>query len=605
MNETSESVGEVKGRVKFSRLLQIAAGKKRLLFVSIALAIVSAIAQFVPMVVVYLLVLELARQAGDLAGIDAAYVWRLAWIALGSVGVYGILIYTASMFSHVAAFNILYEMRVALAEKLTRLPLGYFTRKATGAIKKVLAEDVERVELFVAHHIPDLATAIAFPIITIVFLFVVDWRLAIPALIPMPLAIFVQGRMQSKHGERWMALYTQSLARANATIVEYVRGMPVVKVFNRTGEAYRRLTEDVNGLRNACKGMAKEYAVYPAYLTALSSPLAFILPVSIYLITRAADYETMLSTVLLFLVLGGSMFFSMYKLMWMAGILRQIMHGVGEVDGILNGEEIHESPSPKLPKNASVEFAGVGFAYEKAAVLSDVTFAVPEGTLTALVGPSGGGKTTIARLIPRFWDVARGEVRVGGVNVREIDVASLMDRVAFVFQDTMLFYDTIEENIRMGNRDASTDAVIRAAEAAQCSEFIDRLPGGYGTFIGEGGTYLSGGEAQRISLARAILKDAPIVVLDEATAYADPDNEGKILAAFAELAQGKTVIVIAHRLSTVVDADQILVIDHGEIRERGRHGELLALDGLYARMWDSYAKSRDWALTIKPTEVAA
>lgn len=591
----------VKRKKGLARLIELASAKKWLLFASMFLAVLGALAQFTPIVAVYLLIVELAHHARDLNAIDSSYVWTLGLVSLGSVALYGVLIYTSSMLSHVAAFNILYEIRVALANKLPRLPMGFFTQKASGEIKKVLAEDVERVELFVAHHIPDLTTAFAIPLITIVFLFIMDWRLALPALVPLPIALIVQISMSwSKSGQEAMQKHHDALARANASIVEYVRGMQVIKIFNQTADAYRQLTKDVNAFRDATKEISKEWAnVYPAYLVAISSSLLFIVPVAALLLARSPNYEATVSTVLLFLMLGGGMFFPLFKLMWISSLLTQISVGVSQIDAILDMPENPESPAPQLPRDASIEFRNVGFAYEKNDVLKDISFSAPQGTLTALVGPSGAGKTTIAQLIPRFWDVQTGKILLGDVDIKEIGSETLMEQVAFVFQDGMLFFDTIEENIRMGNKQATQEKVIRAARAAQCHEFIERLPQGYATLVGEGGTYLSGGEAQRVALARAILKDAPVVVLDEATAYADPENEGKILAAFAELIRNKTTLVIAHRLSTIVDADQILVVDQGVITERGTHSELLAQGGSYARMWDIYTQSRDWALSVK------
>jgi ATP-binding cassette, subfamily B, bacterial IrtA/YbtP len=296
---------------------------------------------------------------------------------------------------------------------------------------------------------------------------------------------------------------------------------------------------------------------------------------------------------------GGGVFFPLLKLLYMSGYLNQNTLGVGLIDHILDKPEIAEPEVPRKPEGASVEFRDVAFAYDKTPVLEHISFTANPGTVTALVGPSGAGKSTIGMLTARFWDVSSGEIRIGGVPMKEIRTQELMRHVAFVFQDNMLFFDTIEENIRMGDRAASFDAVVEAARAAQCHEFIEKLEKGYRTLVGEGGTYLSGGEQQRIALARAILKDAPIVVLDEATAYADPENESKILASFSRLIKGKTVLVIAHRLSTVTNADRILVIEGGTIVEQGRHPELVASNGLYSRMWHTYAQSRRWVLTSR------
>lgn len=282
--------------------------------------------------------------------------------------------------------------------------------------------------------------------------------------------------------------------------------------------------------------------------------------------------------------------------MWMTNMLRQNSIGVDLMDGILKKEEITDPIQPQTPRDASIEFVNVSFAYDKTEVLNNVSFTARPGTVTALVGVSGAGKSTIAMLAARFWDIEDGEIRIGGSHIKQIRTEDLMNTVSFVFQDNILFFDTIEENIRMGNKTATKEDVINTAKAAQCHDFIMQLEKGYDALVGEGGTYLSGGEAQRIALARAILKDAPIVLLDEATAYADPENEGKILASFSQLIKGKTVMVIAHRLSTIRNADQILVIDKGTVAEQGKHDELVALGGLYKNMWDIYSRSREWKL---------
>jgi ATP-binding cassette subfamily B protein len=329
----------------------------------------------------------------------------------------------------------------------------------------------------------------------------------------------------------------------------------------------------------------------------LSSTILFLIPAAVLLLLKAPSYVDYLPTVFLFLILGGGMFFPLLKLLYMSGYLNQNTLGVSLIDDILDKPEISEPENPARPQGASVEFRDVTFAYDANPVLKNVSFTAAPGSVTALVGPSGAGKSTIGMLTARFWDVGAGEIRIGGVPIKNIRTHDLMEHVAFVFQDNMLFFDTIEENIRMGNASAPFAKVVEAARAAQCHGFIESLEDGYQTLVGEGGTYLSGGEQQRIALARAILKGAPVVVLDEATAYADPENEGKILSAFARLIKGKTVLVIAHRLSTVTNADQILVIDNGRITEKGRHADLLAHNGLYSRMWHTYSRSRKWVLT--------
>jgi ATP-binding cassette subfamily B protein IrtA len=584
-----------KRKTGFRRLIEIAGTKKWWLFASMALAVIATVVQFIPVVTVYMIIVELAEHATDISQLNSELLYNLGFTSLISFASWGILLYTSSMLSHIAAFNILYEMRVKIAKKLTKLSMGFFTQKASGKIKKVMSEDVEKVELFVAHHIPDITSAIVFPIIMMIYLFFVDWRLALAAIIPIPFAYAVQMRMMSSMDT--YREYHNSLETMNAAVVEYVRGMPVVKVFNASSDSFMRLKTAISSYRKFIIKLTNEYAqIYPAFLTVISSSLVFIIPVAVFLLSGMNVYEQFMPTVFLFLIVGGGMFFPFLKLMFVSGYLREISVGVERVDEILYTPEITETDVECQPNDFSVEFDDVSFGYTDSNVLSNVSFTAKPKTVTALVGPSGAGKTTIGFLTARFWDVNSGTIRIGDVDIKDVRTETLMNYVSFVFQDGFLFFDTIEENIRMGNQTASKEDVIAAAKASQCHEFIMNLPHGYNTLIGEGGTYLSGGEQQRISIARAILKNAPIVVLDEATAYADPENEGKIVEALAHLIKNKTVIVIAHRLSTVVDADQILVIDNGQIVQTGRHDDLVAVDGLYKTMWDTYSRSREWTI---------
>ncbi|WP_419657227.1 MsbA4: lipid A export ATP-binding/permease protein [Desulfosarcina variabilis str. Montpellier] len=590
-----------KRKTGIPRLVEIAGTKKWWLIGSMILAVAASIAQFTPFVAVYMIIKELAAHATDVQLLDKTLIWRWGFISLGAICLYGILIYASLMLSHIAAFNILYELRVAIARKLARLPLGYFTKRASGEIKKVMSEDVERIELFVAHHIPDVTAAVVFPLLMMGYLFYADWRLALVVLVVFLFAVAIQASMMLRPTQKKQyADYHAALGRMNASIVEYVRGIQVVKVFSRSMDSFKRLKQDIADFKDFCVVITKKFAlIYTGFLTMLSSTILFITPVAVFLLLKAPSYVDYLPTVFLFLILGGGMFFPLLKLLYMSGYLNQNTLGVGLIDDILDKPEIAQPDAPKMPTGASVEFSDVTFAYDQKPVLKNVSFVADAGSVTALVGPSGAGKSTIGMLTARFWDTGNGQIRIGDVPIKNIHTKDLMDHVAFVFQDNMLFFDTIEENIRMGNRSASFDQVVAAAGAAQCHGFIESLENGYQTLVGEGGTYLSGGEQQRIALARAILKDAPIVVLDEATAYADPENEGKILAAFARLIQGKTVLVIAHRLSTITNADQILVVDKGSIAERGTHDALVARDGIYSHMWRTYTQSREWVLGLR------
>ncbi len=604
MSEISVFEKQLKKKQKtgIPRLLEIAGTKSAYLVLAGLLSVVAVVAQMTPYLTIYLLVKELIANIGNIQAINTAYVWRLGWITMAGIGVYGMLTYAAGMLSHVAAFNILYEIRVGLAGKLARMPMGYFTSKTNGSIKKVLHEDVERIELFVAHHIVDIIQAVVLPVLSLILLFIIDWRLAVGVLIPLPLALAAQSAM---HNAATMKIYTEwqeKLASMNGTIVEYVRGMPVVKIFNQTVSAFKRFSSDVFAYRDLTLSWIKLSATpFAALLTLLSSSAVFILPIAIFLVRSvpSAGYGSLVSTVFLFLFVGMGISLPLYKLMYLSSYLIQIKTGLNGIDGILNEEEIVEKKEIRGPVNSSVEFRNVSFSYGEQTVLKDVSFSVPPGTVTALVGPSGGGKTTVANLIGRFWDTDSGEVRVGGVNVRDMSTYCLNNTVSTVFQDVFLFFDTIEENIRMGNDKAPFEEVVAAAKAAQIHDFIESLPEGYSTLIGEGGTYLSGGEQQRVSLARAILKDAPIVVLDEATAYADPENEAHIQEALSVILKDKTVIIIAHRLYTITNVDQILVVNEGRIEEFGTHGDLLEAGGLYSSLWNIHTRARDWNMATE------
>lgn len=587
-----------KRKTGLARLIEIAGTKRRLLIGAMLLAVITAIVQFVPIIAVYNILIELAEHALDPSLIDKAYIWLWSYIALGAFFAFGVLTFASLMLSHIAAFNILYEIRMQLVQKMVRLPLGFFSRRASGELKKIMSDDVERIELFIAHHIPDIVTALLFPLILVSYMFAVDWRLAIVVLAVLAMAFYVMGRMYTGKKIREVSKrYVETLGRMNASIVEYIRGIQVVKTFTESTNAYRKLNDDIKEYRKFANEVNVQYQpTYVGFLTILSSALLFIIPVAVWLLVGSASYATFVPVLLMFLFFGVAVFFPVLKLLWIGSFLNQNNMGVQKIDDILYMDEIEEPDIPRHPKDASVEFRNVSFAYDTTPILKAISFISHPGTITALVGPSGAGKSTVAMLAARFWDVQSGEILIGGVPVKEIPTSVLMDNVAFVFQDNMLFFDTIEENIRMGNKTATFEEVARAACAAQCHEFIESLPNGYQTLVGEGGIYLFGGEAQRIALARAILKDSPIILLDEATAFADPENEGKILAAFSHLIKGKTVLVIAHRLSTITNADRILYVDKGVIAEQGTHEQLLALKGEYARMWETYNRAKRWTI---------
>jgi len=576
------------------RLLELAGAKKYKLFTSGFLAIISSVLSLAPFFLIYLILVKLLNPS--FGPQDYGYVWKLAWITVLAVLARLVFGYLSNLLAHLAAFDILYGLRTNLAKHLGHLPMGYFTRKTSGEIKKTVSEDVENIELFVAHHIRDAVEGII-PIITIAYLFFVDWRMALVALIPLPIGLLLISAMRNVV-EDAVRKWHDSLEKMNATIVEYVRGMPVIKVFNQTATSFSRFKDSVNAYRDFTVLCAKKQTPYWAAFTVLvGAPLFFLLPFGTWFYLNGS---LSLPKLLLCLMLGSGYMIPFLKFAAVGSLLSRISEGVRRMDRIFSEPEIPAPDTPKIPESYDIEFRDVSFSYGEEEVLHEVGFKAKEGTVTALVGPSGAGKTTIAQLLPRMWDIDKGKIFIGGVNIKNIPLGELMNMIGFAFQDVYMFSDTAYENIRMGMKNVKEEDIIRAAKIAHCHEFIEKLPNGYNTVIGEGGkVHLSSGEKQRIALARMVLKNPPIVIMDEAIASVDPENEAKILDAFAEIIKGKTVIVIAHRLSTVTDADQILVVDNGRIVERGMHDELLKLGGLYKKMWDMQTSAQKWAFSIR------
>jgi ATP-binding cassette subfamily B protein IrtA len=579
----------LKKKTGIMRLLEIAGEKKGLLICSGVLSMLSAIFMLIPYISVYYILAELLSHATDLSAVDGPLMVRWGWIALGGLIAGLITMYLGSMASHIAAFRILYSLRVELAEHIGRLPLGYLTQTSIGAVKKTLEQNVEKIEKFVAHQIPDMFNALATVVVMFAVLFYLNFWMALVCLVAILLGFGIQASMwMGEQANESVKLYYDALEEINASAVQYVRGMPAVKVFGQTVHSFRRFYDDMVRYRDLCIQFSDSFQNgFAFFKTILASLLSFILPVGVLLLSQEPTSMAFALVLMFFIVLGPGTAAPLYKFLYLSSSLRDISEGVDRIDAVFAEPPIPEPEHPKKPETYSVEFDGVSFSYDAAGAsarteaLTQISFVAEQGKVTALVGPSGSGKTTIANLIPRFWDVGAGAVRIGGVDVRQMRTEDLMDTVSFVFQDTFLFFDTLYENIRIGKPGASPEEVYAAARAAQCHDFIERLPQGYDTLIGEGGVYLSGGEVQRVSVARAILKGAPILVLDEATAFADPENEYKMQMALRELVKEKTVIVIAHRLSSIREADQILVLKEGRIAERGVHADLLEREGVY------------------------
>lgn len=587
-----------------SRLLEIAGQKKGLLLLAGVLSAGSAVCMFIPYWAVYEVLKELLAHGGNPAAADGPKMISWGWIALGGLVGGLLLLYAALMSSHVAAFRILYGLRVRLSEHIGKLPLGYLNNTSTGAIKKTMDQNIEKIEGFIAHTIPDLVNVVATVVVMLVIFFSLDVWLTVVCLAVVILSLFLQfSNFMGKKAKEFIGLYYDAQEKMSASAVQYVRGMPVVKIFGQSVRSFRQFNAEIQAYKTFALKCCDTYQNgMVAFTVLLNSMVTFILPMGILLMQANPQSLSLAVVWLFFVIMGPGMASPVYKLTFLGGNTRDIDEGVSRLDRILEKKPVPEPAHPQEPATYDVAFRHVSFSYEnteqttRTEALSDVSFVAPQGTITALVGPSGSGKSTIANLIPRFWDVEQGEISIGGIDIRQIATEKLMDMVSFVFQDTFLFYDTMYENIAVGSPTATKEQVVAAAKAAQCHDFIMRLPQDYDTRFGDKGVYLSGGEAQRICVARAILKNAPILVLDEATAFADPENEHKMQIALQSLIKDKTVIVIAHRLSSVVSANQIVVMKEGRIVQCGKHDELSVTEGVYKNMWDAYTSAYHWTL---------
>lgn len=587
-----------------SRLMEIAGQRKGLLVVAGVLSAASAVCMLVPYWAVYEILLELLEHGVTPTSADGVTMEHWGWTALGGL-VFGLLLlYASLMASHVAAFNILYGMRIRLSEHIGQLPLGFLTNTSTGAIKKTMEQNIEKIETFIAHTIPDMVNVVATVTVMFVIFFSLSGWMAAVCFTVIALSIALQfGNFMGKKAQEFTKIYFDAQEQMSASAVQYVRGMPVVKIFGQSVLSFRRFHAEIEAYKTYALRVCDTYqSGMIAFTVLLNSIVTFILPVGILLVQNTPGSIALAAVWLFFIVMGPGVASPIHKLMYLGSSTREIDEGVERIDRILNRCPVTEPQHPKEPVGCDIEFRHVSFAYESTAgatrteALHDISFTAKQGAITALVGPSGSGKSTVANLIPRFWDVMEGEICIGGINIKEIATEQLMRLVSFVFQDTFLFYDTLYENIAVGCPNATAKQVEDAARAAQCHDFISRLPQGYQTHIGDHGVYLSGGEAQRVCVARAILKNAPILVLDEATAFADPENEYRMQQALAKLMKGKTVIIIAHRLSSIVSADNIVVLKEGRVVQQGRHTELSCTPGVYKNMWDAYTSAYHWTL---------
>ena len=581
-----------------ARLFELAGQRGRKLTLACVLSVLSSAARIVPFFTIYGVVRELLAHYQEPSMVNQNAILMLCAVTFGAALVYGLCAFISSALSHTAAYEIIYDLRLQLMEKLSRVSSGFFTSTTQGAIKKVVSDDSNQIEAFLAHHLCEIAAAVATPVFTLLYLFGMDWRLAIVTLLPILISLVLLSACLKQPDKAALQVELHDAQeRMQGTVVEYIHGMSVIKVFNRTLNAFQRYEGDLNHFTEVVDRTARANArPMGAYYAFFGAQLLFLLPAVLLLIPTAESYLDFLPVILLFFLVGSGLKEPMENLMQMVILSGRIVEGVNRIDNILRQPEPDQNGAGD-PATFDVEFSDVEFAYtEGIPAVDHVSFHLPQGTVTGLVGPSGGGKSTLAQLLLRFYEPQGGTIRIGGVDIREIPPARLMELVAYVFQDSVLFTDTIENNIRMGNTKATTEEVEQAARNAGIHEVIQALPQGYQTVVGRDDAYLSGGEKQRLAIARVFLKDAPIIILDEATAYADAENEAKIQAAFAKLAQNKTVLMIAHRLKTVERADQILVMDKGKLVGAGTHEELLTCCETYKNLVDANLRRDRWSI---------
>lgn len=587
---------ETQNKNKFIRLLNYSGNYKYLTIIGMFLSALSAICLLVPFIYIWDVVNALLAVAPDFTKAQKLDVYAINAFTFAILGI--TLNFFGLMGTHLSAFKNEKNMKDAAINHLLKLPLGYFSNHTSGGLRKIIDYSTAKTEVFLAHQLFDLTGAIVTPIIFLILLFSFDWLLGLICLIPIILCFVFMYPMFSKESRNSMEKYEKYLEEMNGEAVEYVRGIPVTKAFQQSIYSFKNF---INAIKNYGKFSA-EYSMsthipMTAFTVSINGFFALLIPAGILLAGSVVDVK-FFANFMFYIIFTPICAVMMMKIMTVSQDWMLASCALDSIEAILNENPLVDPINPQKPKNHSIEFEGVYFDYENADgdehILNDVNLKINENETVALVGPSGGGKTTIASLIPRFWDVNQGSIKVGDVDVRSISTKELMKNISFVFQNTTLFKDSIYNNVAIGRKGASRDDVKKALSLTQCDDIIDELPDGINTVIGSEGTYLSGGQQQRIALARAVLKDAPIIILDEATALADPENEYLIQKAISEITKDKTVIMIAHRLSSVKNVDKIYVVENGRIVEEGNHHTLIDSGGIYSRMWDEFNQSIQW-----------
>ena len=583
----------MKKQSDLSRLMGYAGNYRYFTYASWVLSAVSALVALVPFVYIWKILRDVLNAAPDYA--QAVNIPHYGWMAV-LFAVLAYLIYIAAlMCSHLSAFRVATNLRLEVSEHLATLPLGFTETFGSGKLRKIIHESTGAAETFLAHQLPDKYNAMATPIGLLVLLLVFDWRLGLLSLVPVALGFVIMSAMTGRRMADKMRQYGNALESMSNEAVEYVRGIPVVKTFGQSVFSFKKFKATIDEYEKWVIAYTKELRMpMMLYTAAINGVFAFLI-VGGLLFTRNGVTSEFLLNLLFYIIITPVISLTLTRIMYMSENELVVADALARVDSVLDAEPVPENDHPRHPKDASVSLKDVHFSYDgKTDVIKGVSLKIQPGQMVAFVGPSGGGKSTLANLICRFFDVQSGSVRVGGADVRDIPKEELMDTISFVFQNSRLLKGSILDNVRLGRAQATEAEVLAALKAAQCMDIVEKFPEGIHTVIGTKGVYLSGGEQQRIAIARAMLKNAPILILDEATAFADPDNEAKVQAAFAQLAKGKTVIMIAHRLSTVANADCIYVVQDGQIVESGTKDELCAQNGLFARMWQEYQASVQW-----------
>ncbi len=578
-----------------SRLMGYAGGYRILTYLSWVLSVMSALLALVPFWYIWRIIHDILEVSPDFSKARniTSYGWSAVLFAVISIVVY----IAALMCSHMSAFRVAANIRKELMRYITALPLGVTEKYGSGKLRRIVNSSSAATETYLAHRLPDKAGAIATPIGLLFLLLAFDWRLGILSLVPVVLGFLIMMKMTGKDMEKRMEQYQNALADMSNEAVEYVRGVPVVKTFGQTIFSFKRFKDAIDNYETWVIAYTKGLRLpMMFYTTAINGVFAFLIAGGI-LFTRGGVTNELLLNLIFYIVITPVIGTTLTKIMFMSEDAMIVGDAINRIDEVLNEKPLSESSVNNIPKNNGITLEHVSYSYDgEKNALNDVSLSIKPGQTVALVGASGGGKTTLANIVTRFFDPQKGRVLIGNTDIRDIPKETLMNKVSFVFQNSRLIKASILENVRMANTDATREEISHALEAAQCLDIIEKLPNGIDTVVGTKGVYLSGGEQQRISIARAILKNAPILILDEATAFADPDNEVRVQQALSALSKGKTVIMIAHRLSSITDADCIYVLQDGEVVESGTHSGLIEKNGIFTKMWKNYSEATEWKI---------